>query len=537
MIRAALAAVAAAAALVAVVAVADGTAAAAGTSNQPAPIPNPTSFFDTFDNGRLDGWLPRNFGTVDGPARWQVPHGQLVQSSNVYGGSTAASALDKPGAMLVAGDPQWTNYDFTVQARTADNDDFGIVFRYQGPNDFYRFSMDSERHYRRLVKRVQGRYQLLAQSPVGYTPNSTYTLRVVAVWSRLQVYVNGAALFDVRDTSLGSGRLGVYTWGCPTTFDDVSAQVEDDDYFTLAVLPDTQYEVRDDPTTLSAQTTWLVQHRADLHLAAVLHEGDVVDKMRSTTQWDRAAQYLGYLGGKVPYAIAAGNHDVLDFTGETPYPVYSAPFDAFIARLPDSTVSGRFRTDSDLNTYQLLDAGGVHLLILDLQFGARDDVLQWAGKVADRYPDRHAVLLTHDYLGSNSQVRGPDVVGGNSALPSAYNVSLNDPVDIWAKLVKTHPNVQFVLNGHVIDPTGPTEPWSVGRLVSANDAGRPVYQMLANYQTFAGGRGFLRLLRFYPATGRLAVTTYSPAENSYLTDDDDQFGYDGVDLGAWPPAA
>src|SRR3954467_8217555 len=92
MIRAALAAVAAAAALVAVVAVADGTAAAAGTSNQPAPIPNPTSFFDPFDNGRPAGWLPRNFGTVDGPARWQVPHGQLVQSSNVYGGSTAASA-------------------------------------------------------------------------------------------------------------------------------------------------------------------------------------------------------------------------------------------------------------------------------------------------------------------------------------------------------------------------------------------------------------------------------------------------------------
>src|SRR3954466_3565379 len=99
MIRAALAAVAAAAALVAVVAVADGTAAAAGTSNQPAPIPNPTSFFDTFDNGRLDGWLPRTLGTVDGPARWQVPHGQLVQSSNVRGGSRPASAPEKHGAI------------------------------------------------------------------------------------------------------------------------------------------------------------------------------------------------------------------------------------------------------------------------------------------------------------------------------------------------------------------------------------------------------------------------------------------------------
>ena len=50
--------------------------------------------------------------------------------------------------------------------------------------------------------------------------------------------------------------------------------------------------------------------------------------------------YLGYLGGKVPYSIAAGNHDVMDFAGETPYPVYSAPFNAFTARLPLGTFAG-----------------------------------------------------------------------------------------------------------------------------------------------------------------------------------------------------
>ena len=531
-------AVSAAAAALSVGLVAPPVGAAAGGPVTTSAINNPTTFADNFDNGRLDGWQVRTLATAGGPAQWRVVGGRLVQASNVYGGTATTTAPDRPGTMLAAGDQAWTNYDFRVRARTADDDAFGIVFRYQGPDDFYRFSMDRQRHVRQLVRRLHGRYTLLAQDRVTYAANTWYSLRVVAVGSRLRIAVNGRAVFDVTDGTLTHGRIGMYTWGCPTTFDDVTAAVENDDFFTVAVVPDTQYEAAGRPAELAAQTSWLSAHRATLHLADVLQEGDVVDNMRSATQWSTAAQYFRYLDGKTPYAIAAGNHDVFDMTGHVaPFPVYSAPFDAFVAKLPDYRVNGRFQTDSFLNTYQLVDAGGVHLLVLNLQFGARDDVLAWAGQVADRYPDRHAILLTHDYLGANGLVRGPDVAGGTNALPTQYNPSLNDPTAIWTKFVKTHPNVQFTLNGHVIDPTSPTEPWSTARLVSTNDAGRPVYQTLTNYQTYGGtGLGYLRLFRFYPAEGRVTVTTFSPAQNTYLTDPDDQFSFEDVDLGRWPPA-
>jgi hypothetical protein len=510
--------------------------AAPAPASPPQRIDRPVAFIDNFDNGRTDGWASRTLGTRDGPANWHVTSGQLVQSSNVFGGTR--DTLARPGTMLVAGDQGWTNYDYSVRARTSDNDEFGVVFRYQNHRNFYRFTMDAQRHERQLVKRVDGVYSVLAQDSSGYTPGAWYTLRVVAVGGRLQIYVNGRTVFDVTDASLGWGRIGLYTWGCPTTFDDVSAQVESDDFFTIAVMPDTQLEVQSDPPELAAETRWLSTNRANLHLAAVLQEGDVVNVMNSARQWNVATRYFRYLDGKVPFSIAAGNHDTFDLTTKVlPRPVDPAPFNAFIGRLADYRVGGQFASGSYLNTFRLLSAGGVRLLILNLQFGAPDDVLDWAAGVVDRHPGRHVLLLTHDYLGSDNLVRGPDVPGGSNDLPSYDNPGLNDPTAIWEKFVSVHPNVQFVFNGHVIDPTSPTEPWSVGRLVSANSAGRSVFQTLTNYQTYQKGLGYLRLFRFYPSEGTVSVTNYSPFQDTYLTDPDDQFSYTGVDLGSWPPSS
>jgi hypothetical protein len=42
-----------------------------------------------------------------------------------------------------------------------DDDAIGVVFRHTGPGDFYRFSMDSQRGYRRLVRCSGGVFALL----------------------------------------------------------------------------------------------------------------------------------------------------------------------------------------------------------------------------------------------------------------------------------------------------------------------------------------------------------------------------------------
>jgi hypothetical protein len=495
-------------------------------------ISNPTNYTDTFDNGRTDGWLKRDQGPIGGPSNWHVLSGKLVQASNIYGGSTAAGVPGKPGTMFIAGDNNWTNYDFSVTAQTSDDDAFGVYFRYTSPDDYYRFSMDSQRHYRRLIKVVDGKVSTIWQNTsTGYKPKTAYTIRVVAVGNQIQILLNGTRIVDLADSSLTHGRFGLYTWGCPTTFDNVTAKIEDDDFFTIAVVPDTQYETDVYPAMLEAQMQYLATDRAVLHLADVLQEGDVVNTYDQDTQWAAAAKYFDYLDGKVPFTIAAGNHDILDYqAGGRPHPVYPEKFDALMSKFPDYTVTGSYRRNDFLDTYSLLDAGGVSLLVLNLQYGAPDDVLEWAGQIVDQYPDRHVLLLTHDYLGSNDQIQGP----GDTFQPNDENPTFNDGIDIWTKFVAQHPNVQFVLNGHVTDPTSPTEPWSVGRLVSSDSSGDDVYQTLTNYQTYNDGDGYLRLFKIYPATGQIDVTSYSPYTKTYLTDPDDQFSYTGVDLGAWP---
>jgi hypothetical protein len=90
--------------------------------------------------------------------------------------------------------------------------------------------------------------------------------------------------------------------------------------------------------------------------------------------------------------------------------------------------------------------------------------------------------------------------------------------------------VQITFNGHEHHTT---RPWSVGRLVSRDDAGRSVFQMLANYQDYRKGDGYLRLVRVYPGEGRIAVRTFSPSQNRFLADGDNQFSFGSVPLLAW----
>ena len=513
-----------------------GAAPAAGASSAADTIVAPTHFLDTFSSKRLDGWAPIDDGTVDGPSNWGARTGELRETSNIYGGARGPAALPKPGTMLTFGNASWSDYEFSVDVASGDDDAVGVVFRYQDRDNYYRFSMDRQRGYRRLVAKVGGHYTLLAERSAGYKMDRTYRLRTVAVGNHLQVWVDGSLLFDVDDTRLATGKVGAYAWGSSsTTFDDVSIDARADSGFTVAVVPDTQYASQDHPEMLRHQMRWLAAVRAEKNIALVLQEGDIVNRMTSSTQWATASRYYRYLDGKVPFVAAVGNHDEMVMVGETrPYAIHPEPFNDFINGFDDYTIDGAYKSGDHRNTYHLLSAGGLDLLVLNLEFGAPDDVLVWAGGVADAHPTRRVLLLTHDYLGVDNSWRG----SGDTAdptLPHNYNPILNDGVTIWQAFVSKHPNVQFVFNGHANQVDGPDQPWSVGRLVSQNDAGTSVYQTLSNYQAWGGGQGYLRLFHFDPASRAVAVSSYSPYTGEYLTTDDNQFRFTDVDLDSWLP--
>jgi hypothetical protein len=116
----------------------------------------------------------------------------------------------------------WTDYRVTLNMRSEDNDAIGIMFRVQDSQNYYRFSWDSQRSYRRLVKVVNGRFTLLAEDAVPYVPGRTYQMKIIADGTTLEVWIDQALIFSAVDSDIAEGTIAFYSWGNEGNyFDDV----------------------------------------------------------------------------------------------------------------------------------------------------------------------------------------------------------------------------------------------------------------------------------------------------------------------------
>ncbi len=162
-------------------------------------------------------WTVIDEGTISAPSEWGLERGSLVQKSNIYEPYRALADLPMRGTCALAGRLEWTDYRLTVRLRSDDDDAIGVVFRYQNQNNYYRFSMDSSRHYRRLVKCYQGKFQLLWNDAVSFNVKQSYELKIVVRGNRLQGWLDNALIFDEYDKPanevLTHGQIGLYCWG------------------------------------------------------------------------------------------------------------------------------------------------------------------------------------------------------------------------------------------------------------------------------------------------------------------------------------
>ena len=181
-------------------------------------------------SGHLGRWRVVDQGTSQGPSRWQIAETPapvtryVVQTTNIFGGSTDGTDPVKPGSMLILGadpnlastDPDqpqnWTDYRLTAYLRDEDDDAIGLVFRYVDANNYYRFSMDGQRSYRRLVRVVNGSHTILSEDDRRYQSNDDYGVTVEAIGPSLKVYVEGALVLEATDPAHPSGTIGFYCW-------------------------------------------------------------------------------------------------------------------------------------------------------------------------------------------------------------------------------------------------------------------------------------------------------------------------------------
>lgn len=182
-------------------------------------------FEHDFASGSLAPMTVVDVGTVSGPSQWSVQNGEAVQTSNIEDGDGSRAGLPKAGTLLLA--PTFAiDQEVRVRLRNDDNDAIGVVFRYQDVDNHYRFSLDAQRHYRRLVKVAQGQWTTLWESDDDYPPSVWHQVSVAARGDTLRVGFDGLTLCEVEDGSLSIGRAGVYCWASTgARFDDFLMQV------------------------------------------------------------------------------------------------------------------------------------------------------------------------------------------------------------------------------------------------------------------------------------------------------------------------
>ena len=304
------------------------------------------------------------------------------------------------------------------------------------------------------------------------------------------------------------------------------------DPFRIVLLPDTQSYSESYPEIFRAQTQWIAE-KAD-SIAFVIHQGDITDD-NIPAQWEVASGAMELLEGKVPYVLCPGNHDM--GTNGTADVRETRLFNTWFPYEKQSQAEGfggAFEEGKMDNVWYAFREGGMDWIVMSLEFGPRNEVLEWASGIIEEHPSHKVIVNTHAYMYSDDTRMSPG--RDHHWLPQHYGLAreatgpeaVNHGEQMWDKLISRYSNILMVVSGHVLND-------GTGTLVSEGIHGNKVYQMLANYQggvegSINGGNGFLRILDMDPSASRISVRTYSPYIDEFKTEPSQQFEFEEVDF-------
>lgn len=332
--------------------------------------------------------------------------------------------------------------------------------------------------------------------------------------------------------------------------------------FTLAVIPDSQIQSLNDAwvMSLSDQARWIRENVTAENIALATHVGDVVQgeiaeglfvSTIPAFAWDAQLQRTdaalseldqANLDTVLPYSISSGNHDYLPVGDKNNAEDPISPT-GFTSRYGPSRYTGyasQWYGGSDptgFNHYQFFEGGGHSYLHLNLEYepdnpdldgdldrGGFADAIAWAQSVIDANPGIPTIVSTHKYLtdddGGNPD--GFDDTGyqGDGFDDTFGGFRTDTGEAVWNALIRSNPQIFMTLNGH--DHEGPYREDGEYAQVSYNDAGLPVYEILADYQDYAnpltGNDPYLRLIELDPAAGTITNKTFSPTFEAFQND-------------------
>ena len=243
---------------------------------------------------------------------------------------------------------------------------------------------------------------------------------------------------------------------------------EKTDYaYSFAVVGDTQKQVWADFTSATDATAgnetsytqdlykWIVDNKEAKNIQWVFGVGDITENNgvrngATALEWEIAKNAITQLDdADINYSVILGNHDIIkvdNVGGSDPFNHYFAdPTDDFYTK----RVSGYYQEGKLDNYYMNFEVAGVKYMMIALEYGANDLILEWASNVVEANPERRVIVTTHAYMfRDGTTLDKNDVVPPNSTGVTTSATSKNNGDMMWDKFISQHRNILMVLSGH-----------------------------------------------------------------------------------------
>jgi hypothetical protein len=227
--------------------------------------------------------------------------------------------------------------------------------------------------------------------------------------------------------------------------------------FSIFWITDTQFLSEANPALFKMLNNWVVDNWARFNGKLVIHTGDIVQTGSIQQEWESADDAMSILlANDIPYTWCAGNHDNLvpnvassgwmgnQWAGSLQPSVASG----VVNSLPYARWAGDYH--EGMNTAVSFTANGLNFLVINIEWNAQPDVLQWVGGLLDdpTYADHHVIMAPHAYIDASGSLNDP-----------RWGPELADFVSGLTTLMDAHSSSVFLtLNGHFATDCGYNTP-------------------------------------------------------------------------------
>ncbi len=308
-----------------------------------------------------------------------------------------------------------------------------------------------------------------------------------------------------------------------------AASGSDPNVFSIMQISDTQHLAFLSPALYNDTISWIVNNSASNNLQMVVHTGDFVDALTTTStgyilynssqlaqEWTVANAAMSKLSdANIPYVWCAGNHDQTPW-GNSNGTMRGSSYPAFnttVMRSKPYWVSDIYDAK---NTAAKFSTGGYTFMVIDIEYLANSSVLTWMKGLLDKNPSANVIVATHGYLnalagyGSSNPVTAATEAPWTQALKSMMN---------------SYPNVFLALSGH-INGVNMTR-------VGGRQEALFCRQDFTNSTGAATGAASVRIYTFNLTSKKVSATTYCLDTKTWLTDAYNQFSFDASITSDW----